>query len=118
MAGSYNVHGERIVDGNAGTLTALTFYNAGSDVERELTTTEILHVTDVIIIAETAGDVVLVAGAETPSNYIVSAGIAAGVPLVIHFNTPYICAADNTLKFSGSALNKSMCVVQGFVQEA
>lgn len=117
MAG-FNIHGERIVDGNAGTLTVLKLYEAGSATERTLTGTERLHITDVIIVAETAGDVVLVADSAAASKYIVSAGLASGVPLVIHFNTPYICPAVTIPKFSGSGSNKSMCVIQGFVREA
>jgi len=117
--GSYNVHAERIVDGDATTLTVLSLYDAGSpDTARALTAKERLHITDVLIVLETAGDAVLVADAAAAGKYIVSAGLASGVPMVVHFNSPYICAAGTIPKFSGSSTNKSMCVVQGFIREA
>ena len=117
--GSFNVHGERLVDGNAATLTVLKLYDAGSPAtERALGAKERLHITDVIIILETAGDAILVADAAAAGKYIVSAGIAAGIPLVIHFNSPYICPAATIPEFAGSGTNKSMCVIQGFVRES
>lgn len=117
--GSFNVHLERIVDGDASTLTVMKMYDAGSpDTERELGAKERLHITDVLIILETAGDAILVADAAAAGEYIVSAGMAAGVPLVIHFNSPYICTADTIPKFAGSASNRSMCIVQGFIRES
>ena len=117
MAG-YNIHGERIVDGNASALTVLTLYEAGSPATtRALLATEVLHITDVVIILETAGDAILVADAAAAGEYIVNAGLAAGVPLVIPFNNPYICSKATIPKFAGSASNKSMCIIQGFIRE-
>ena len=117
--GSYNVHGERIVDGDASTLTVLTLYDAGSpNTARTLLTTEHLHITDVVILQETAGDVVLVADAAAAGKYVVSSGIAAGIPLVIHFNSPYICPVGTIPKYAGSGSNRSMCIIHGFIREA
>ncbi|MCK5608611.1 hypothetical protein KAR91_42405 [Candidatus Pacearchaeota archaeon] len=117
--GSFNVHGERIVDGDASTLTVLALYDAGSpNTARTLGAKERLHITDVIILQETTGDAILVADAAAAGKYIVSAGIAAGVPLVIHFNSPYICPAGTIPKYAGTSSNRSMCVIQGFVRES
>lgn len=119
MAGSYNVHGERIVDGDASVLTALTLYDAGSpNTVRVLLGTEVLHITDVVILTEEAADAILVADAAAAGKYIVSGGIAAGVPLVIHFVVPYICSAGVVPKFAGAGSNRSMCVIQAFITEA
>ncbi len=52
---------ERIVDGNAATLTVLALYESGGVRVRTLLSTEFLVITDVHIAAEASGDVVLVA---------------------------------------------------------
>ena len=115
----YVVHGERIVDGDASVLTALTLYEAGSPATaRTLTGTERLHITDVLIMVEGAADVVLVADSAAAGRYIVSGGIAAGHPLVIQFRIPYICAKATIPKFAGAGANRSMCVIHGFIREA
>jgi len=119
MAGSYIVHGERIVDGDASVLTALTLYNSGSVVERTLLATEVLYITDVVIIIETANDIQLLADSAAGGRYIVDAkSPAVGNPITIHFNTPYTCPKGVVPKFKGASTNRSMCVIQGFIREA
>lgn len=116
---SFNIHGERIVDGNAGTLTVLTLYEAGSpDTTRTLVRTEKLHITDVHIITEDAGDVSLVADSAAAGRYIVQTKTAAGIPIDLHFHTPYICPSAVIPKFSGPGANRSQCTIQGFIREA
>lgn len=115
----YTVHGELFVDGDASVaLAALVLYARGSTTVRTLTGTERLYVTDVTIVLETAGDAILVADAETAGKYLVNCGLASGVPLIIHYNTPFICLKATGLKFKGSASNKSMVTIEGFIREA
>lgn len=118
MAG-YQVHGERVLDGDASTLTVLTLYEAGSTKARSLATTEFLHITDVIISDEENADVQLVADSAAGGRYIVSTKIAAGGLVHIAFKNPYICPKGVVPKFAGgSGATKSMCVIQGFIREA
>lgn len=116
---SFNVHGERVVDGDASTLTVLTLYNAGSTTTRTLKSTEVLHITDVIIIDEEAVDVQLVADSAAGGRYIVQTKSAVSIPIVIPFRTPYICPKGVVPKFAGGsgAAARSMCIIQGFIRE-
>lgn len=120
MAGSYNVHGELVLDGNASTLTALTLYDAGSVTARTLLSTEVLHITDVVISDEENADIQLVADSAAGGRYIISTKIAAGGSIVIHFNSAYICPKGVVPKFAGGsgAAARSMCVIQGFIRGA
>lgn len=118
MAGSYIVHGERILDDDASTPTALTLFNSGSVVERTLLATEKLHITDVLIITETAGDVQLYVDTAAAGKYLVDTKTAAGVPIVIQFRTPYTCLAGTVPKFVGVSSNRNLCTIQGFITEA
>lgn len=120
MAGSYIVHGERIVDGDASALTVLTLYNSGSVTARTLLATEILHITDVVLSDEENADVQLVADSAAAGRYIVFTKIAAGGSIVIHFNTPYACPKGVVPKFAGGNGQgaRSMCIIQGFIREA
>lgn len=117
---SFNIHAERVVDGDASALTALTLYEAGSTTERTLKSTEFLHITDVIIIDEEAVDISLVADSAAGGRYIVQANIPTKVPLVINFKTPYICPRGVVPKFAGGsgAAARSMCIIQGFITPA
>lgn len=117
MAG-YNIHGERVIDGASSTLTALSLYEAGSVTARVLGSTEVLHITDVIIATEDASDVELVVDSAAAGRYIVNVKTAAGVPIVINFNNPYICPKGVVPKFKGGGANRNMCVIQGFITEA
>ena len=119
MAG-YNIHAERIVDGDASTLTVLTLYEAGSTTTRTLLATEVFHITDVLIIDGEAADIALVADSAAGGRYIVFAESAAGVPIIVHFNNPYVCPRGVIPKFSGGSGQgkRSMCVLQGFIREA
>jgi len=118
--GSYSVHGERVIDGDASALTALILYDSGSVVVRTLLATEVLHITDVVIIDEEAADIQLVADSAAAGRYIVQTKSAVGVPIVIHFNMPYVCPKGVVPKFAGGsgAAARSMCVIQGFIREA
>lgn len=109
------IHGERIVDGNAATLTALTLYKSGSETEHELLDTEYLCITDILINLEDAGDYSLVAGQAQASQYIVWGGLAAGGVLVRHYINPYVCPKTDTPKFSGAGANRSSCIIEGYV---
>lgn len=119
MAG-FNIHGERVIDGDASTLTVLTLYEAGSTTTRSLGAKEVLHITDLIIIDEEAADVQLVADSAAGGRYIVSTKTAVSIPIVIHFNTPYICPRGVVPKFAGGSggTARSMCVIQGFIRPA
>lgn len=116
-------HGERVIDGAANTATALTLFksghfdDAGDVVERTLQSDEFLNITDVVIIDEEAADVSLLADTAAAGKYIVLTKTAAGVPIVIHFNTPYVCPMGVVPKFTGGsgAAARSMCVIQGFI---
>ena len=117
----YVIHGERVVDGDASVLAALTLYEMGSpNTARTLTGTERLHITDVLIMVESAADVILVADSEAAGRYIVSGGIAAGKPLVVQFRIPYICAKATIPKFAGGGAQagRSMCIIHGFIRES
>lgn len=120
MAGSsFEIHGERIVDGDASTLTALVLYDMGSPNEiRTLGSGERLHITDVIIITETAGDVQLLADSAAVGRYLVDTKSAAGVPIILPFIKPYVCPAGVTPKFKGVSSNRNMCVIHGFIRPA
>lgn len=118
MAG-YNVHGERVVDGDASTLAVLTLYEAGSVTARVLGSTEILHITDIVIIDEESTDVQLVVDSAAAGRYLVSTKTAIGVPIIINFVSPYVCPKGVVPKFAGgSGSTRSMCIIQGFIREA
>lgn len=116
---SFNIHGERVIDGDASTATVLTLYEAGSTTTRSLGSTEVLHITDVVIIDEEAVDVQLVADSAAGGRYIVFTKSVIGIPIVIHFNNPYICPKGIVPKFTGGsgAAARSMCIIQGFIRE-
>ncbi|MCK5608610.1 hypothetical protein KAR91_42400 [Candidatus Pacearchaeota archaeon] len=120
--GSYNVRGERVIDGDASALAALTLYDAGSpDTVRTLAANERIHITDVyigFINKGMASDVELVVDSAAGSRYIVGGQISSGRHLSIHFKTPYICDAGMVPKFAGAAWSKTTCVIHGFVREA
>ena len=115
MAGSYEIHGERIVDGDASTLTAIVLYEAGSVTIRTLASTEVLHITSGLIITETAGDVQFLADSAAAGRYIVQTKSAAGQPIPI---PPYVCPKGVTPKFAGVSSNRNQCTIQGFIRAA
>ena len=117
MSASDNVHGERVLDGNASTTTALTLYESGSGTERTLLSKEFLHITDVLILTETAGDISLTVDTEAAGKYIVITKTAAGVPIMIHFATPFICPRGVVPKFVGVGSNRNQCTIQGFINQ-
>lgn len=105
--------GERVVDGDASTLTALKLYEIGTDTVIDLNARYHLVVTDVLIMIESAGDVALVAGTDNGSKQIVNGYVADSTVLNLHFKTPYVCAPDDALKFKGASFNRSTCIVRG-----
>ncbi len=109
------VHGERIVDGNAATLTALKLYTSGSENERELEDTEYLAITDILIQLEDAADFSLVAGAAQASQYIVWGNLAANGGVERHYRYPYVCPLTDSPKFAGAAANRSSCIIEGYI---
>ena len=116
--GGFNIHAERVLDDDASTPTAVTLYEAGSVTERTLLSTEVLHITDILIITETAGDVQLLADSAAGGRYIVDTKTAAGVPISIRFGSPYICPVGVVPKFTGVSSNRNMCLLQGFITGA
>lgn len=116
---SFSIHGERILDGDASTLTVLTLYNSGSTTTRSLKSTEVLHITDVVIIDEEATDVQLVADSAAGGQYLVFTKTAAGVPIVINYSKPFICPKGIVPKFAGGSggTARSMCIIEGFIRE-
>ena len=111
MAGGYNIRAERVVDGDASTLTALTLYEAGSMTERTLLSTEVLHVCDGQIVTETAGDVQLVADSAAAGRYLVNTKSASGHPIRV---LPYICPKGVVPKFAGVSSNRNSCILNCF----
>ena len=120
--GSYNVRGERVLDGDASTLVALTLYDAGSpNTVRILAANERIHITDVFIGFYNKGfaaDVELVVDSAAGGRYIVGGQISSGRPLSIHFKSPYICDAGMVPKFKGASWSKTTCTIHGFVRGA
>ena len=117
-SGSFNIHAERIVDGNAGTLTAVTLYDMGSSDTRTLKSTETLLIHDYMIVTEDAADVELVVDSAAAGKYLVDVKTAAGIPIRQSFRNPYICPKGVVPKFKGAGANKSMCVLQCTIREA
>lgn len=115
---SFNIHAERVIDGVSSTLTVLTLYEAGSTTTRSLKSTEVLHITDVIIMTEDASDVELVVDSAAGGRYIVNTKTAAGIPIVINYSKPFICPKGVVPKFKGGGANRNMCVCEGFIREA
>ncbi len=114
------IHGERVVDGNAGTLTALLLYKAGSTTAYTLKSTEVLHITHVTILCEAGGDVALIAGDTAGGGaYIVEGSLAAtgGLTKEMH-TTPFVCPPGVVPYFSGAGTNKSTCIIEGFIRAA
>lgn len=115
------IHGERIVDGNASALTVLVIYKsggftaAGAAVARPIAADEFLCITDITISIETAADVSLLANAAAAGKYIFEGAMANTSLFVKHFEEPYVCPKGVTPKFKGSGSNKSSCTIQGYV---
>ena len=120
--GSYNVRGERVIDGDASALAALTLYDAGSPATvRILAANERIHITDVyigFINKGMASDVDLMVDSAAGGRYIVRGQVSSGRPIVIHFKVPYICDAGMVPKFAGAAWSKTTCIIHGFVRGA
>jgi len=113
-------HAERIVDGDASTLTALTLFKSGNagDDTFELAANQHLVVTDVYIQTEAGGDFALVADSAAAGRYIAFGNVAANGGVVMHLNTPYTCPKGVTPKFQGPTTNRTACIVHGWVQDA
>lgn len=117
------IHGERVIDGDASTATALTLFKSGDfdasadAVERTLAANEYVNITDVVIIDEEAADISLVADAAAAGKYIVFTKSVVGIPIIIHFNEPYVCPKGVVPKFTGGSggTSRSMCIIQGFI---
>ena len=113
------IHGERVVDGDASTLIALTLFKAGQvgTDTYTLQSDEFLTITDVVISDEENADVQLVADSAAAGRYIVSTKISAGGSFTHSFNEPYVCPIGVVPKFAGGsgAAARSSCVIQGFI---
>jgi hypothetical protein len=108
-------HAERIVDGDASTLTALTLYRSGSTATFTIDENFHLVITDIFINTEDAGDFALLADGAAGGEYVVEGGSAAGMVLDRHLCTPYVCAQGIVPKFSGPGANKSTCIIEGYI---
>lgn len=119
-----HVHGERVVDGDATALTALTLYESGSGNGTVAPTTytldedHFLVITDVYINDQTGGDFALVADSEAAGRYIAHGNIAANGVVSLSFNYPYACPRGVVPKFAGSQADRSICLIEGYVQKA
>lgn len=115
------IHGERIVDGDASVLTALTIYKsggftaAGVAVARPIAADEFLCITDVIITLQSASDYSLLADSAAAGKYIVQAASDTFGGIVLHFIEPYVCPMGVTPKFSSSGVERNSCIIQGYV---
>jgi len=109
-------HGERIVDGDASTLTALLLYKAGSTTAFTLASNERLSITRVTIMNETGGDTALLADSAAAGKYIFEGSLFAQGGIDKDYSDfPYVCTKGVTPKFKGATTNKSTCIVEGFV---
>ena len=111
----YPIHAERVVDGDASTLTAVTLFISGSTDERTLAATEIFYITGGEILTETAGDVALVADEAAAGKYIVFTKSAAGQHIPI---PAYACPKGVVPKFSGHSSGRNSCILYGYIMEA
>lgn len=112
------VHLERVVDGDASTLTALAIYPAGSTTAYTLGSGEVLHITDVFIMLESGGDFSLVANEAAAGKYIAHGNAAPNGGVVMSKRTSFTCAPGVTPKFSGATTNRSVCLCEGSILEA
>ncbi len=114
-------HGERIVDGDASTLTILLLYKSGSLTAYTLGAAEVLHITHVTILTEIGGDVALIAAATAAAGtYIVEGSIAAQGGIDKNLScSPYVCPPGVTPYFSGpSDSGKHTCIIEGYITAA
>ena len=110
-------HGERIVDGDASTLTVLSIFKAGSLTAYTLGAKEHLCITRVTILCETGGDVALIAAAVAAAGtYIVEGSLIAQGGIDKDYGAyPYVCPVGVVPYFSGPASNKTTCIIEGFI---
>jgi len=109
------IHGERIVDGDASTLTALSIFDDGETDTRTLADDEAIYVTDVMITSESGGDIFLVADAAAAGKYIFAGNLDAKDTVVMSFSSPYRCPLGVVPKFAGGGSDKNSCIIQGFI---
>lgn len=110
-------HGERIVDGDASTPTALLLYKAGTKTAFTLADTFRLVITSVIITCETGGDVALLANGAVAGEYIFEGALPATGAYEHYYpdDNPYICQVGEVPLFRGAASNKNACIVEGYI---
>ena len=118
MAGSYNVHGEAIIDGDASGGIAVILYDKGSVNVRTLKAGEFLYVTDIQLLSETGADLWLVADSKAAGRYVAHGTVDAKGGIILHLNSPYCCSRGIGLKFYGAGDNINSCVIEGFIREA
>ncbi len=118
MAGSFEVHGEAILDDDASGGIAVILYDSGSTTVRTLLSTEFLHVTDIQVLSETGADLWVVADSKAAGRYVVHGTVDAKGGIVVHFNKPYVCPKGKGLTFFGAASNINSCLIEGFITGA
>jgi len=119
---SYSIHGELIANfpDDITTLTAVILYDSGSpDTVRTLLAGEVLYITDVFVLVEAQGavDVQLVADSAAVGRYIINGALDGGVPFVKHYKKPFACPHGTGLKFKSAGLNHNACIIEGFIRE-
>ncbi len=118
------VRGERILDGDASTLTAVKLYYNGTTTEiASLTTPQRLYVTSMILQCETGGDVEVNCDSDGDADLdagdvLFSGNVAANFSDSITFDPPFACPAGKIPKFKGAATNRNTCILMGFVTQA
>lgn len=112
------IHGERIVDGDASTLTVLTLYKSGTVTVRVLAVDEWLVITDYQIQLESGGDYSLLANSAAGGRYIAHGNAAANGGIAMSLVSPYVCPKGVVPKFAGANANRSTCIVEGYIVKA
>jgi len=115
----HKIHGERIVDGDASTPNAITLYISGSTVARTLGSTEFLVITDLTIHTEAGGDLSLAADDDSVAGETIQRGVfAAKGGIDKTYRAPFRCPKGVVPKFKGASSDVSICIVEGYIEEA
>jgi hypothetical protein len=111
------VHFERIVDGDATTLTAVVLYTSGGVTVRTLASDEFLTVTEFQIVLESGGDYSFVADTAVAGRYLAFGNAAANGGIEHSARIGYTCPKGVTPKFAGAGTNRSTCIGEGYISK-
>lgn len=109
------ITGQRVVDGDASTATALTLYPAGGTTARTLADDEWLEITHLVIACEDGGDCVLIT--KTAGQTIFDASLAATSVVDMNFCPPRVGEKGEVPLFSGPNGNKTSIFIQGYIRK-